>query len=154
LKAGAESYALTGDFAPFSIEEKQGGHNNLQSHVTSRANYIAKTKGPRTFPWRGIIVSEEDKDLLNNDMVYTLTSPSRITDASWIMPGEIGWDWWNEWNTSSVDFRAASNAATYKGYVDFASENGIEDILLDEGWAESEAIMKIVPEIDLQEIID
>ncbi|WP_224999919.1 glycoside hydrolase family 97 protein [Cesiribacter sp. SM1] len=154
LKAGGKDFSLTGDFAPYPVEEKQGGHNNLQSYVMKRAPYIAKTEGSRSFPWRVLIVSEEDKDLLNNDMIYKLASPSRIKDASWVEPGKVAWDWWNDWNISGVDFRAGINTDTYKYYIDFAAANNIENVLLDEGWATSEDIMKIVPEINLQEIID
>ena len=154
LKAGEKENSLSGDFAPYPTKEVQGGHNNLQSFVTERANYIAKTQGTRSFPWRIVIISEEDKELLNNDLVYKLASPSRIKDPSWIEPGKVAWDWWNDWNVSKVDFRAGINTETYKHYIDFAAANNIENILLDEGWAESEDIMKVVPEIDLQEIID
>jgi alpha-glucosidase len=149
-----QSLGFHGVFAPYPTEEKQGGHNNLQSFVMKRANYIAKTSGQRSFPWRVLIISKEDKELLNSDMVYRLASPSRIKDPSWIKPGKVAWDWWNDWNISGVDFRAGINTQTYKYYIDFASANKIEYILLDEGWATSEDIMKIVPEINLQEIID
>ena len=154
LRAGEKDFSLRGDFPAYPLEEEQGGHNNLQAYITKRADYIAKTKGKRTFPWRVVIISEEDKDLLNNDMVYALAAPSRIADVSWIEPGKVAWDWWNDWNISGVDFRAGINTETYKYYVDFAAANNIENILLDEGWAESEDIMQVVPEIDLQEIID
>jgi alpha-glucosidase len=154
LRTGEKDHSLRGDFAAFPLEEKQGGHNNLQSYVMKRAGYIAKTSGKRTFPWRVVIISKEDKELLNNDMVYKLAAPSRIKDVSWIEPGKVAWDWWNDWNISKVDFEAGINTATYKHYIDFAAANQIENILLDEGWAESEDIMQIVPEIDLQEIID
>jgi alpha-glucosidase len=154
LKAGQKDFSLTGDFAPYPVEEKQGGHNNLQSFVMKRAPYIAKTEGSRSFPWRVLIISEEDKELLNNDMIYKLAFPSRIKDASWVEPGKVAWDWWNDWNISGVDFRAGINTETYKHYIDFAAANNIENVLLDEGWATSEDIMKVVPEINLQEIID
>jgi alpha-glucosidase len=154
LQAGQQGHTLNGRFAPYPVEEKQGGHNNLQAFVMKRANYIAKTAGTRNFPWRIVIISANDKDLLNNDMVYKLASPSRVKDVSWIKPGKVAWDWWNDWNISHVDFRAGINTATYKYYIDFAAANKIENVLLDEGWADSEDIMKIVPDINLQEIID
>ena len=144
---------LTGDFAPYPVEEVQGGHNNLQSLVVKRADYIAKTKGNRTFPWRTVIIAAADKDLLNNDMVYKLASPNRIGDTSWIKPGKLAWDYWNAWNIYGVDFRAGINTNTYLFYIDFAAKNGIEYVLLDEGWAVSTDIMKVVPEIDLPAII-
>ena len=145
---------LSGDFAPYVLEDKQGGHNNLQAYVTKRADYIARTNGTRSFPWRVVVISTSDKDLLNNDMVYRLASPSRVEDVSWIKPGKVAWDWWSDWNISHVDFKAGINTQTYKYYIDFAAANHIEYILLDEGWANSLDIMQIVPEVNLQEIID
>ncbi|MDT0643737.1 glycoside hydrolase family 97 protein [Zunongwangia sp. F363] len=153
LKAGESKNSLKGDFAPYPLEEVQGGHNGLQSYVTKRAEYLAKTSGTRNFPWRIVIISEEDKELLNNDMVYKLASPSRIKDVSWIKPGKVAWDWWNDWNISGVDFPAGINTQTYKYYIDFAADNGIENILLDEGWAPKGEILNTIPEIDLEEII-
>ena len=143
-----------GAFAPLPKTEKQGGHNNLQSLVTAREEYIAKTDGNRNFPWRIVTVSDEDKELLNNDLVYLLASPSRVQDPSWIRSGKVAWDWWNDWNIKGVDFNAGINTATYKFYIDFAAAYNIEYVLLDEGWANSLDIMDIVPEINLQEIID
>jgi len=154
LKAGNQNFSLAGDFAAYPVEEIQGGHNNLQSIVTKRTDYLAKTSGNRNFPWRVIILSKQDKDLLNNDMVYKLASASRVADVSWVKPGKVAWDWWNDWNISKVDFRAGINTATYKYYIDFASANKIENIMLDEGWANSLDIMQIIPEINLQEIVD
>jgi alpha-glucosidase len=145
---------LSGDFAPYVLEDKQGGHNNLQAYVTKRADYIARTNGTRSFPWRVVVISTSDEDLLNNDMVYRLASPSRVEDVSWIKPGKVAWDWWSDWNISHVDFKAGINTQTYKYYIDFAAANHIEYILLDEGWANSLDIMQIVPEVNLQEIID
>ena len=153
LQAGSNNN-LSGHFAPYVLEDKQGGHNNLQAFVTKRADYIARAQGTRSFPWRVLIISNEDKELLNNDLIYTLASASRLEDVSWIKPGKVAWDWWNDWNISHVDFKAGINTETYKYYIDFAAANHIENILLDEGWADSKDIMKIVPGINLQEIID
>ena len=154
LKAGDKNFSLKGDFANYPLAEVQGGHNDLQSFVTERADYIARTSGTRQFPWRVVIISEEDKELLNNDMVYKLAAPSRIEDVSWIEPGKVAWDWWNDWNISGVDFHAGINTETYKYYIDFASEYDIENILLDEGWAPRGEIMSTIPEIDLPEILE
>ena len=67
-------------------------------------------------------------------MVYKLASPCRINDTSWIKPGKLAWDYWNAWNIYGVDFRAGINTNTYRYYIDFAAKNGIEYVLLDEGW--------------------
>jgi hypothetical protein len=144
---------LTGHWAPYPLEEKQGGHNQLQSLVTRRADYIAVTAGSRSYPWRIIVCSDHDRELMDNDMVYRLASPTRVTDTGWIRLGKVAWDWWNDWNISHVDFRAGINTDTYKYYTDFAADNHIGYILLDEGWSDPTDLMKIVPEVDLAAII-
>jgi alpha-glucosidase len=144
---------LSGVFAPYPLEERQGGHNQLQSLVLRRADHIATIAGQRQLPWRVLVVSDKDRELLDNDMVYRLAAPSRLQDPSWIRPGKVAWDWWNDWNISHVDFRAGINTPTYKYYIDFAAANHIPYILLDEGWADSKDIMKVVPEIDLPAIV-
>lgn len=149
----ATGFGLRGDYAPYALEQVQNERNPVQALVTKRADYIAKTQGTKSFPWRVVIISNNDKDLLNNDMVYRLASPNRVNDVSWIKPGKVAWDWWNDWNISHVDFRAGINTETYKYFIDFASANHIEYILLDEGWSDDKDIMKIVPAIDLKEII-
>lgn len=154
LTNGHSATGLRGDFAPYVLEQRQNEDNPVQSLVTKRADYIAKTKGNRKFPWRIVIVSAADRELLNNDMVYRLASPSRIEDVSWIKPGKVAWDWWNDWNVSHVAFKAGINTETYKYYTDFAAANHIEYILLDEGWSDDRDIMRIVPNIDLKAIID
>jgi hypothetical protein len=147
-------FGLTGRFAPFPLEERQGGHNHLQSLVTRRADYIAVTAGTRFYPWRIVVCSDHDQELMNNDMVYRLASPSRVADTGWIKPGKVAWDWWNDWNISHVDFRAGINTDTYKYYTEFAADNHIGYILLDEGWSDPTDLMKIVPGIDLPAIVE
>ena len=142
--------------APYPKVKEQGGHNQLQMLVKERENYIAKTSGTRSFPWRAFIISRNDKELADCDMVYRLASPSRVNDISWIKPGKVAWDWWNDWNLYGVDFRAGINNPTYKYYIDFAAEHGIEYVILDEGWAVNlqADMMQVIPEIDLQELVD
>ncbi|WP_026473353.1 glycoside hydrolase family 97 protein [Alkaliflexus imshenetskii] len=142
-----------GRFAPYPLEEVRGGHNNLQSIVTQRADYIAKTKGTRSYPWRAIAISQNDVELLDNDLVARLAAPNRIGDVSWIKPGKVAWDWWNDLNITGVDFRSGVNTETYKYYVDFAADNGVEYVILDEGWSEQESLLQIKPYIDLEGII-
>ena len=141
--------------AGYPKTENQGGHNNLQYVVKKRENYIAKVNGQRSYPWRCIIISENDKDLADSDMVYLLASPSRVDDISWIRPGKVAWDWWNAWNIYGVDFEAGVNTETYKYYIDFASKYGIEYVILDEGWAVNKKadLFQVVPEIDLPELV-
>lgn len=149
------STSLRSNFAPYPAVTKQGGYNQLQKIVTSRENFIAKCKAKAKLPWRAIIVSKEDKELADNDMVYKLATPSRLNDLSWIKPGKVAWDWWNSWGLSNVDFVAGINNPTYMAYIDFASKNGIEYVILDEGWAVNKQadLFQVVPEIDLKKLI-
>lgn len=150
-----EGNSMIGYFAPLPKTWEQGGHNNLQYVVNERHDYIAKTAGTRAFPWRVIAITMEDKDLVDNDLVYLLSEPSKVVDISWIKPGKVAWDWWNMWNIWGVDFESGINNETYKYYVDFAAEKGIEYVILDEGWAVNGKadLFQVVPEIDLPMLV-
>ena len=148
-------HALRGLFAQVPAAVEQGGHNMLQMRVTEREAYIAKTEGSRSFPWRICVVTDNDASLAASDMVYRLASPARLADTSWIKPGKVAWDWWNDWNIYGVDFKSGINNDTYKYYIDFASEHGIEYVILDEGWAVNlkADLMQVIPEIDIPELV-
>ncbi len=150
-----EGNSLIAVQATYPKVEEQGGHNMLQMVVRERKDFVAKVNGTRDFPWRAIVISESDAELMDSDMVYKLASPSRVKDVSWIKPGKVAWDWWNNWNIRGVDFKAGINNDTYKYYIDFASKNGIEYVILDEGWAVNKQadLFQIVPEIDLEELV-
>ena len=150
-----EGNSMIGYFAPLPKRWEQGGHNNLQYVVKEREDYIAKTAGTRTFPWRVIAITTEDKDLADNDLVYLLSEPSKVADVSWIKPGKVAWDWWNNWNIWGVDFKAGINNETYKYYIDFAADKGIEYVILDEGWAVNKQadLFQVIPEIDLPMLV-
>jgi alpha-glucosidase len=143
-----------GIYAPYPLESQLGGFGGINYIPTKRADYIAKTTGARNFPWRAIAISQSDKELLNNDIVQKLASPPRLSDISWIKPGQVAWDWWNNWNISHVDFKAGINTQTYKYYIDFAAANKIPYIIMDGGWSEALDLTKVVPEINLQEILN
>lgn len=143
-------------FAPYPKEVEQGGWHNLQQVVKSRENYIARADGARTFPWRIAVVSPTDKGIAESNLTWLLGAAPRLKDTSWIKPGKVAWDWWNDWNLYGVDFEAGINNETYKYYIDFAADKGIEYVILDEGWAvENEAdLMKVIPEINLKELVN
>ena len=148
---GDASTKLTGVFAPYPDEVEQGGHNMLQGIVRSRKEYLAKGPASWAFPWRTVIIATEDKDLLQSDMTWRLGRPADSRDWSWVKPGKVAWDWWNDWNLYGVPFESGVNNDTYKYYIDFASEHGIEYVIMDEGWAVNREadLMQVVPEIDL-----
>jgi alpha-glucosidase len=139
-----------GVYAPYPLETYVKGINIIPNR---RADYIARTDGTRSFPWRVVVISEQDKDLLNCDIVQKLASPNRIADISWIKAGQVSWDWWNDMNISHVDFRAGMNTASYKYYIDFASKNKVSYIILDAGWNVRGDLTKARPEINLEELV-
>ena len=143
--------SLRGVFANSPAKVDQGGHNMLQGLVRSRRNYLSKTTSPHAFPWRVIAIAKEDRQLAESDLTWRLATPASGSDWSWVKPGKVAWDWWNDWNISGVDFESGINNDTYKYYIDFASEHGIEYVILDEGWAVNKQadLMQVVPEIDL-----
>ncbi|HMR82217.1 MAG TPA: glycoside hydrolase family 97 protein [Niabella sp.] len=147
---------IKGVLAAYPKSEEQGGHNMLQMKVTAREAFLAKILGKQQFPWRTFIVSTSDEQLLNNDMSYKLAIPSKIDDLSFIQPGKVAWDWWNDWNIKNVDFEAGINNRTYEYYIDFASKNGIQYVILDEGWAVNKKsdLMQVIPEIDIKHLVD
>lgn len=147
---------LEGNFAPYPDKVTQGGHNMLQGEVQTRKPYIAEVSGPRSFPWRICIVADNDAELLDDDMVFRLSQPNAIGDTSWIKPGKVAWDWWNDWGLYGVDFEPGINNRTYEYYIDFAARNGIEYVILDEGWSVNKKadLMQVIPEIDVKHLCD
>lgn len=121
--------------------------------VIERADFLAKTEGKRSFPWRVMAIAKTDADLITNQLTYQLASPNRLKDVSWIKPGKVAWDWYNANNLFGVDFKAGINTITYKYYIDFASEYGLEYVILDEGWYPLGDLLGTVPDMDVPEIM-
>ncbi|PXY02521.1 alpha-glucosidase [Marinifilum breve] len=147
---GAEGNTLVSTFPAYPNKTEQVGDRDV--FVRDRKDYIAKTKGSRTFPWRYIAIAEKDGELITNQLSWLLADPCEIKDPTWIKPGKVAWDWWNANNVYGVDFRAGINTETYKYYIDFAADYGLEYIILDEGWYELGNLLKIVPDIDMEEL--
>ena len=153
--SGKGGTKLTGMNAPCPKEVEVGGHNMLQGVIKSRESFIARAEAGQSFPWRIVAIVPDARDLPNLDLVWQLSRPADPeADFSWVKPGKVAWDWWNTWNIYGVDFRAGINNDTYKYYIDFASANGIEYVILDEGWAVNKKtdLYQVVPEIDLPEL--
>jgi len=126
------------------------------SYVKERENYIAKIKKNQKLPWRVLSITSSDTQMPTSNLVYALASPNRIGSTDWIKPGKVAWDWWNDWSIKGVDFAAGINTETYKYFIDFASSNNLEYIVLDEGWYDSKKadIMNPISEINLPELIN
>ena len=145
---------LKADFAPYPKNMEYYPWRHM-THVTERENFICKSTGARTYPWRIFAVTEKDTEMPVNNLVYALASPNKIGDTAWIKPGKVAWDWWNDWNLKGVDFKAGINFETYKYYIDFAAKHNIEYIVLDEGWYDSKSgdILHPIDDIRLPELI-
>lgn len=154
LTADSISGTMTGKFAKYPAATDFYPWRK-QQYVTSTENFIAKTDNKRDFPWRIISITDDDRKMPVSNLVYALASPSRVKDTSWIKPGKVAWDWWNDWGLRGVDFKAGINTETYKYYIDFASKNGIEYVVLDEGWyvPQSGDMLTVIPDINLKELI-
>ncbi len=156
--SGNSNNQLQSVFPPAVKSEKendpQHGGWDREFYPESVYNYIARTNGSRTFPWRIFAVADKDVELLNNQIVYKLAKSTQMENTDWIKPGQVAWDWWNDWNITGVDFHAGVNTETYKYYIDFASRNHIPYIIMDEGWYKLGNMTERVPGVDVKEIAD
>ena len=165
MDAGVENYpglmlvkgegnSLRGQFAPYPIESEIGGYARLNLVPTKRADYIARISKGQSLPWRVVVVAKNDAEIMNSDVAQLLAPECRISDTSWIKPGKVAWDWWNNTNITGVDFKSGMNTPTYKYYIDFAAKNNLEYIIIDEGWSGGESLTDdLNPEIDLEKLI-
>ncbi|MDE6497542.1 MAG: glycoside hydrolase family 97 protein [Muribaculaceae bacterium] len=155
LRRSGAGDGLVAVHAPLPAASKVGGFNRLNLIPTESENVIARVPGRFALPWRAVAVSRRDADLAGLDLAMRLAEPSRIADISWIVPGKVAWDWWNDWGITGVDFEAGINTATYKHYIDFAARKGLQYVILDEGWArDNGSLDEINPDVDLPAIID
>jgi alpha-glucosidase len=148
---GNSNNGLSGVFPPYPLKEQLNRDRDLK--ITQAADYIADTKGTRTFPWRILGIAEKDGELITNQMVYLLARPSQVQDTSWIKPGKVAWDWYNANNIYGVNFKSGINTQTYKYYIDFASKYGIEYVILDEGWYKLGNLLEVSREMNIEELV-
>ena len=134
---GDGANGMKGTFPKVPLAYEESGDRSMR--ILQEADYIARTKGTRAFPWRYFVIVKDDGQLIENTMTARLAEQQAIADASWIEPGQVSWEFWNAASPygPDVDFVAGFNTATYKYYIDFAAEYGIPYIIMDEGWARS-----------------
>jgi len=144
-------YGLQGIFPHFPLKTEQ--KNDRDIPVVEYADFLAETSGNRSFPWRVLLITENDAQLIESEIIYKLSDSVKLDDVSWIKPGKVAWDWWNANNIYGVDFRAGINTETYKYYIDFASGYGIPYIILDEGWYNLENILSVADGMDVEELV-
>ena len=152
LKSG-EGHSFVSAFARLPVEDK-AENNQRQRKVTERHAYLCETSGTRSYPWRVFILAPSPAKLCEADAPYALATPCALGgDLSWVKPGKVAWDWWNDWNISGVKFRAGCNTKTYEHYIDFAKEHDVEYVIFDEGWSVKLKIMEINPEVDVPHLV-
>jgi hypothetical protein len=96
-----------------------------------------KISTPFVTPWRTIQIAEKATDLIESNLIINLNEPNKLTDTSWIKPMKYVGIWWemhigkSTWDMASGKHGATTENAKY--YIDFASENGFDAVLI-EGW--------------------
>ncbi len=151
---GTSNNGMQSTFPKVPLEFGEDGDRSLK--IVKEADYIAKTSGKRTYPWRYFVITQDDKQLLENTMTLKLAPKNQLQNTAWIKPGQASWEWWNDASPygPDVNFVAGYNLDTYKYYIDFASKYGIPYIIMDEGWAMSTRDPYTPnPKVDVHEII-
>ncbi|RYU89616.1 glycoside hydrolase family 97 protein [Mucilaginibacter terrigena] len=147
---------IRGEWAAYPEFAKMGSWGDFVSVVQTRTNYIAQTDGRRSYPWRVVMATDDDKTLLTNQLVYKLSTPSVIKDTGWIKPGKAAWEWWHDALLpgapipSGMDHRSTQ---LYNYYVDFAAKNKLEYVLIDAGWSDNYDVRKPTGRSDIRAII-
>lgn len=145
-----------GEWAKFPAKTVMGSWGNFVSVVKERQNYIASTKGTRAYPWRVVIATDDDKTLLNNQLIYKLATPSTLKNTGWIKPGKATWEWWHDAMLPGANIPSGMpnrNTTLYKYYVDFAAKNKLEYLMIDAGWSDNYDVKKVLPRVDVKEVI-
>ncbi len=147
---------FSGFWAKYPKEVVMGSWGNFVTVVKDREDYIAKTAGNQVFPWRVVIVADDDRQLLSNEMIYLLSKPQQIKNTDWIKPGKATWEWWHCAMLENAPFESGHkhlSTQLYKYYIDFAAENHLEYLLIDAGWSNLFAPTELNPKIDMKELI-
>jgi len=110
------------------------------SHLTPDATGLKGCmQTPCETPWRTVMVSDDARDMLSNNLILNLNEPCKIEDTSWIHPTKYCGVWWemivgkSNWHSVKPHGRHAANNEKVKRYIDFAAKNGLDEVLV-EGW--------------------
>ena len=121
--------------------------------VRKTEDYLAKSVANRTFPWRAILISENDAALTENNLISALAQKPSKGEYDWVKPGKVVWDWYNDWYLEDVGFKSGINTQTYKYMIDFAAKNGIEYINMDDGWSTLHNFDNNPRKLDMDEVL-
>ena len=126
------------------------------SHLTPDATGLkGAMQTPCETPWRTVMVSDDARDMLSSNLILNLNEPCALDDTSWIHPTKYCGVWWemivgkSRWNytdefpsiqLSTINYQTAkpnglhaANNEKVRRYIDFAAENGLDEVLV-EGW--------------------
>lgn len=114
-------------------------------------------QAPCVSPWRTVIVSDDARDILASKITLNLNEPCAYEDVSWIKPVKYVGVWWEmiagkstwaytddlpsvklgetDYTKTKPNGRHGANNENVKKYIDFAAENGLDQVLV-EGWNE------------------
>ena len=146
------------DGYPAMLLDVEPDNFSMKSHlVPDRLGVSAYLQLPFATPWRTLIVSDDARDILASQLVLNLNEPSKIEDTSWIKPMKFMGVWWEmftgnqktwaysddalakpgitDYSKLKPNGRHPANTENVKKYIDFASANGIDGVLV-EGWNE------------------
>ncbi|ATA67334.1 alpha-glucosidase [Capnocytophaga cynodegmi] len=167
LNVDGKSFSLSAHLAP----DKNGNKVYFQTGNTT--------------PWRTIIVSDDARDILASNLILNLNEPCDFEDTSWIKPMKYLGVWWEYFigggsSWAYTDFKDiiigktdyskllsnghhGANTSHVKKYIDFASKNGFDAVLVEgwnEGWEDNVAyhkekiysFTKPYPDFDVKEL--
>lgn len=139
-----------------------GGFESMKLHFDDSTKSLVSsnkadlTGGKLVTPWRVILVNDKIGDLVVNTVIMNLAAPLQIEDPSWIKPGKTLWDWRVHGYTADDGFTYGINTESYKRFIDFQLEMGIEYFLIDDYWYKSvsKGHFELSDDLDLQAVID
>lgn len=144
-----DGLSFVGTFAKYPDVENIIEDGNKR-YVSTREDYIVPICGKRNFPWRVIGIFDDAASILRSELIYLLSEEKEEkSDVSWIRPGKVLWDWWNDRNIYGVNFKVGINTNTYLYLIDYAARHKIEYILIDEGWSDKNDLLKTNPSVDI-----
>lgn len=143
---------LNGTFEKYILTKKTGGFSNYSQLADKQADYIAVTSGSREYPWRLLVISDDDRTFADCDLVYQLSKPCELKETDWIKPGKVAWDWWHDYVVEGQNFKGGINNETYLYHIDFAAKYGLEYILIDWMWTDKYDLTLFNPDVDLKRI--
>lgn len=145
---------LNGTFEKYALTTRTAGFSNYSEVADKKADYIAVTNGSREYPWRLLVISDDDRVFADCDLVYQLSKPCEMKETSWIKPGKVAWEWWHDYVVEGQNFRGGVNTETYLYHIDFAAKYGLEYILIDWLWTDKYDLTLYNPDVDLRKITD